>query len=211
MLRDGAVIANLARGGIIDEADLVAELARDRLRGALLDVFSKEPLAADHPLRTTPHVVLTPHLGASTAEGQRNVSVDVCASVRDALLSGELSSARQRRRRRTRAIGTSCATRSCSRAARRRWLARCSPIAVRAPSISSRSASAASSCTPTRCCCPAAAIGVVEGVVEGTRLNVVNARAQAEARGIALAVAPAIALGPAVPACRSPCAAMATR
>src|SRR6185369_11008246 len=92
-LRDGAVIANLARGGIIDEAALAAELSRDRLRGALLDVFAKEPLAADHPLRTVPRLVMTPHLGASTAEGQRNVSVDVCASVRDALLSGELSSA----------------------------------------------------------------------------------------------------------------------
>ncbi|HTE45978.1 MAG TPA: hydroxyacid dehydrogenase, partial [Gemmatimonadaceae bacterium] len=93
LLPSGAVVANLARGGIIDETDLVAELARDRLHGVLLDVYSKEPLGADHPLRASPRVLLTPHLGASTVEGQRNVSVDVCIGVRDALLSGELSRA----------------------------------------------------------------------------------------------------------------------
>jgi D-3-phosphoglycerate dehydrogenase len=193
MLRDGAVIANLARGGIIEEADLVAELARDRLRGALLDVFSKEPLAADHPLRATPRVVLTPHLGASTAEGQRNVSVDVCASVRDALLSGELSSALN-------VVGGERVDWDELRAAL--LLARRSAAMARAL-LAERGARAVEQLTlrlgrqlvhADTLLLSGAAIGVVEGVVEGTRLNVVNARTQAESRGIALAVAPTIAL-----------------
>jgi D-3-phosphoglycerate dehydrogenase len=191
MLREGAIIANLARGGIIDENDLVAEMSRDHLRGVLLDVFSKEPLAADHPLRTAPRIVLTPHLGASTAEGQRNVSVDVCASVRDALLSGELSSA-------VNVVGGE----------RVQWdelrhvmlLARRSAAMARTL-LADRGARAVDQLTlrlgrqlvhADTLLLSAAAIGVVEGVVEGTRLNVVNARAQAESRGIALAVAPTI-------------------
>jgi D-3-phosphoglycerate dehydrogenase len=193
LLRDGAVIANLARGGIIDEADLVAELSTERLRGALLDVFSKEPLAADHPLRTAPRVVLTPHLGASTAEGQRNVSVDVCASVRDALLSGELSGA----------LNVSAGERiSWTDFRDAMMLARRTAAMARAL-LADRGARAVEQLTlrlgrqlvaADALLLANAAIGVVEGVVEGERLNVVNARAQAEARGIALAVAPTVAL-----------------
>jgi D-3-phosphoglycerate dehydrogenase len=166
-------------------------MSRDHLRGVLLDVFSKEPLAADHPLRTAPRIVLTPHLGASTAEGQRNVSVDVCASVRDALLSGELSSA-------VNVVGGE----------RVQWdelrhvmlLARRSAAMARTL-LADRGARAVDQLTlrlgrqlvhADTLLLSAAAIGVVEGVVEGTRLNVVNARAQAESRGIALAVAPTV-------------------
>src|SRR5204862_3833768 len=54
-------------------------------------VYEAEPLAAEHPLRRAPNVLLTPHIGASTYEAQRNVAVDVAEAVRDALLSGELS------------------------------------------------------------------------------------------------------------------------
>src|SRR6185503_18446297 len=93
LLPDGAIVANFARGGIIDEKALTDALASARLGGAMLDVYSKEPLAPDHPFRTNDRVLLTPHLGASTAEGQRNVAVDVCVAVRDALLEGELSGA----------------------------------------------------------------------------------------------------------------------
>lgn len=91
LLPPGAIVANLARGGIVNETDLLAELKSGRLGGAIIDAFSKEPLAADHPLRTLSNVFLTPHLGASTVEAQRNVAVDVCIAVRDALISGELS------------------------------------------------------------------------------------------------------------------------
>jgi D-3-phosphoglycerate dehydrogenase / 2-oxoglutarate reductase len=88
-----AVVVNMARGGIVDEAALIDALAAGRIAAAALDVFAAEPLAADHPLRTMENVLLTPHLGASTSDAQRSVAVEACASVRDALLTGDLSAA----------------------------------------------------------------------------------------------------------------------
>ncbi|HEY9230024.1 MAG TPA: hydroxyacid dehydrogenase, partial [Gemmatimonadaceae bacterium] len=194
LLPDGAIIANLARGGIIGEAALVAELAKDRLRGAILDVFAKEPLAADHPLRTSPRVVLTPHLGASTAEGQRNVSVDVCASVREALLSGELSSA----------VNVEGGERVEWHQLRDPLLLARRCAAMARALLADRGARAVDQITlrlsreflsAEKLLLASAAIGVIEDVIEDERLNIVNARAQAESRGIALAVAPINAAG----------------
>ncbi|HSN13031.1 MAG TPA: hydroxyacid dehydrogenase, partial [Anaeromyxobacteraceae bacterium] len=85
-----AVVVNMARGGIVDEAALVEALQAGRLAGAVLDVYETEPLPADHPLRSAPNVLLTPHLAASTLEAQRSVAVDACSAVRDALLHDEL-------------------------------------------------------------------------------------------------------------------------
>jgi D-3-phosphoglycerate dehydrogenase len=92
-LGPGAVILNYARGGIIDEKALIEVLTANKIRAAGLDVFEKEPLAPDSPLRSLPSVLLTPHLGASTAEAQKSVSLEACAAVRDALVSGDLSAA----------------------------------------------------------------------------------------------------------------------
>jgi D-3-phosphoglycerate dehydrogenase len=91
LLPAGAIVVNLARGGIVNERDVEEALVSGRLGGAVIDAFGKEPLAADHPLRKISNAFLTPHLGASTVEAQRNVAVDVCIAVRDALVSGELS------------------------------------------------------------------------------------------------------------------------
>jgi D-3-phosphoglycerate dehydrogenase / 2-oxoglutarate reductase len=88
-----AIILNFARGGIIDEDALLEALQERRIGAAMLDVFAHEPLAPDHPLRTMSNVFLTPHLGASTAEAQRNVAIEACAAVRDALVTGDLSAA----------------------------------------------------------------------------------------------------------------------
>lgn len=66
MLRRDAVLINVARGEIIDEAALVDRLREGQLRGAALDVFATEPLPADSPLWTMPNVLITPHVSATT-------------------------------------------------------------------------------------------------------------------------------------------------
>lgn len=65
-MKDGALLINVGRGRLLDEDALVAELSSGRLRGAALDVFSKEPLAEGHPLWGMPNVLLTPHVSAVT-------------------------------------------------------------------------------------------------------------------------------------------------
>ena len=85
LLKPGALLVNAARGALIDEAALVAALESGQLGGAALDVFSKEPLAADSPLRTAPNLVLTPHLAGSTAEAQDRAGVVVAEQVVAAL------------------------------------------------------------------------------------------------------------------------------
>jgi D-3-phosphoglycerate dehydrogenase / 2-oxoglutarate reductase len=89
----GAFVLNLARGGIVAEDALLDALRSGKLGGAALDVYTVEPLPADHALRSLPNVVLTPHLGASTTDAQRSVAIEACLSVRDALLTGDLSAA----------------------------------------------------------------------------------------------------------------------
>lgn len=78
-------LINCARGGIINEADLVTALTEKIIAGAAIDVYENEPLAEDSPLRTLPNIILTPHLGASTIEAQIGVSVDVAGGIIDAL------------------------------------------------------------------------------------------------------------------------------
>ena len=79
-LKPGARLINTARGGLIDEAALIAALDAGQLAGAALDVFSAEP-ATGNPLSRHPKVVVTPHLGASTQEAQERVAVDVAVEV----------------------------------------------------------------------------------------------------------------------------------
>ncbi|MBA2477315.1 MAG: phosphoglycerate dehydrogenase [Sporichthyaceae bacterium] len=81
-------VINAARGGIVDEAALAAALLEGRVAGAGVDVFDTEP-CTDSPLFALPNVVVTPHLGASTAEAQEKAGVSVARSVRLAL-AGEL-------------------------------------------------------------------------------------------------------------------------
>ncbi|MGV0806622.1 C-terminal binding protein [Mycolicibacterium setense] len=61
-MRPHAVLVNVSRGGLIDEQALAEALHQGKLAGAALDVFSDEPLPADHPLRTAPSTLLTPHI-----------------------------------------------------------------------------------------------------------------------------------------------------
>jgi len=83
-MKPGALLVNVARGGIIDEAALAKALASGRLGGAAIDVFEHEPVR-DSPLLSAPNTVLTPHLGASTAEAQAKASLEVVEGVLDVL------------------------------------------------------------------------------------------------------------------------------
>lgn len=62
-MKPGAILINTSRGAIVDEVSLVKALREQRLAGAGLDVFSREPLPPDSELRTLPNVLLTPHVG----------------------------------------------------------------------------------------------------------------------------------------------------
>jgi D-3-phosphoglycerate dehydrogenase / 2-oxoglutarate reductase len=92
-MKRGSVVINAARGGVLDEVALAEALRTGHLMGAGLDVFAEEPLPADHPLRTVPGAVLTPHLGAATEEAQHNVALEIAEAVRAALADGDLTRA----------------------------------------------------------------------------------------------------------------------
>jgi D-3-phosphoglycerate dehydrogenase / 2-oxoglutarate reductase len=79
--KPGAFVLNVARGGIVDERALADALASGHVAGAAVDVYSSEPMASDNPLRAAPNLVLTPHLGASTAEAQDRVGVEMAEQV----------------------------------------------------------------------------------------------------------------------------------
>ena len=89
----GVRLINCARGGLIDEAALAEALQSGQVAAAALDVFEHEPLPADSPLRQAPNLVLTPHLGASTAEAQESVGIEIAQSIRAALLDGTIRNA----------------------------------------------------------------------------------------------------------------------
>ena len=179
-----AIVVNMARGGIVDEKALLDALNSRHLLGAVIDAYEKEPLAPDHPFRTMPNVLLTPHIGASTTEAQRNVAVDVCIAVRDALLSGELSRSINvadvggqwadvepalTLARRAAAVGRAILATQGMKVVQR--------VDVRAGAAlgAAKGALLAS-----------AARGLLEGTIEQERLNLINARAVAENRGIDL-------------------------
>ena len=82
--KPGVIIVNAARGGLVDEAALAEAVSSGHVRAAGLDVFATEP-CTDSPLFELPQVVVTPHLGASTAEAQDRAGTDVAESVRLAL------------------------------------------------------------------------------------------------------------------------------
>lgn len=83
-MRDGVRIINCARGGIIDERALYEGLKSGKVAGAALDVFEKEPPHGS-PLLSLGNVIVTPHLGASTVEGQESVAVEIAHQIVDAL------------------------------------------------------------------------------------------------------------------------------
>jgi D-3-phosphoglycerate dehydrogenase len=93
MMKKGARIVNVARGGIIDEKALAEALKTGTIAGAGIDVFEKEPTPADHPLYGLPNCIVTPHLGASTEEAQTKVSVDIANQFNAFFASGKIINA----------------------------------------------------------------------------------------------------------------------
>jgi D-3-phosphoglycerate dehydrogenase / 2-oxoglutarate reductase len=90
--KDGVRIVNVARGPLVVDEDLKAALDSGKVAGAALDVFAQEPIT-DHPLFGYPNVVVTPHLGASTAEAQDRAGVQTAEQVVNALTGGVVSTA----------------------------------------------------------------------------------------------------------------------
>ena len=92
LLKKGARLINCARGGIYDEAALVAGLESGHLGGVALDVYPNEP-CTDSPLFAMDNVLCTPHLGASTEEAQIGVAVEAVDLLVNYLVTGEIQSA----------------------------------------------------------------------------------------------------------------------
>jgi D-3-phosphoglycerate dehydrogenase len=90
--KDGVRILNVARGPLVVEEDLAAALESGKVGGAALDVFSEEPATAN-PLVGHPNVIVTPHLGASTAEATDRAGYQAAEQVIAALTGGVVSSA----------------------------------------------------------------------------------------------------------------------
>ena len=91
-MKKGVYVINCARGGIVVEKDLLAALDSGIVKGAGVDVYDKEP-PEDWSLAKHPRVIATPHIGASTAEAQVNVSVMVARQMAAYLLKGEVINA----------------------------------------------------------------------------------------------------------------------
>ncbi len=85
LMKPTAVLINTARGAIVDEAALVVALSSGKIAGACLDVFGQEPLPPDSPLLKLPNVLLSPHIGASTHETQREAAILISEKIKEAI------------------------------------------------------------------------------------------------------------------------------
>ncbi len=89
LMKRGAVLVNVSRGPVVEEAALLHALSSGHLAGAALDVFDTQPLPADHPFLALSNVILTPHMAGITAESMRRMGQGVVAEVAR-IISGKL-------------------------------------------------------------------------------------------------------------------------
>ena len=88
-MKDGVLLVNVARGGIIEEAALLRALESGKVAGAALDVYEKEP-PVDWTLVRHPKVIAVPHIGGQTKEAQTRVAIDIASEVMNALQGNKL-------------------------------------------------------------------------------------------------------------------------
>jgi (S)-sulfolactate dehydrogenase len=84
-MKQGAVLINVARGGVVNEAALAASLRSGHLGGAAIDVFTEEPVAAGSMLAGVPKLILTPHIAGVTHESNTRVSQLIAERVAESL------------------------------------------------------------------------------------------------------------------------------
>ncbi len=92
-MKDGVMVINCARGGIVDEKALAEACRSGKIRAAAVDVFTKEPPPPDNPLLGVENIVCTPHLGAATSEAQENVAIDIAHQMAAYLTEGTVRNA----------------------------------------------------------------------------------------------------------------------
>ncbi len=85
-MKDGVIIVNCARGGVIDEDALLDAVKSGKVSGVALDVYENEPVDSDRELIKHPNVITTPHIGAQTHDASKNNTVIVCEKIIDYLL-----------------------------------------------------------------------------------------------------------------------------
>jgi D-3-phosphoglycerate dehydrogenase len=78
--KPGLLLVNTSRGGVVDQAALIAAVESGRIAGAALDVFETEPLPPDSPLRSCPAIVLTPHEASSSPEADQDLRAEMCTA-----------------------------------------------------------------------------------------------------------------------------------
>ena len=88
LMKKDAVLVNTARGSLIDEAAIYDHMKAGNLKYACLDVTDPEPPAVDHPLRSLPNVIFTPHLAGLVNNGQRRIGIHTCSEIAK-FLNGE--------------------------------------------------------------------------------------------------------------------------
>jgi D-3-phosphoglycerate dehydrogenase / 2-oxoglutarate reductase len=83
--KKGVIVVNTARGGLIDEAALLAAVQSRQVFAAGLDSFAVEPMTAPHPFHNAPHIILSPHIGGVTSDAYINMGVGAARNVLDVL------------------------------------------------------------------------------------------------------------------------------
>ena len=88
-MKDGAILLNTSRGGLVNESDLAEALKSGKLRGAAVDVVVQEPMAHDNPLLTAPNCIITPHMAWAPVESRQRLMDCVEGNLR-AFLNGNV-------------------------------------------------------------------------------------------------------------------------